>query len=170
MLILKTNDGGVVHFEDYEAMQSVYLKTLFYNNDDDFMNGENKIQTEHVVIEKANKKLLTIVKQLCGYILKYNIDDKFISNINDFEEEIPEDIKKCIDFTEHFTQAEFFVLLDIINFMYIEPVLQILKKKLNYIIKTETIEDIMEIFKLKESDFTKKEKDAISLYEDMLEH
>lgn len=168
MLILKTTDGNVVHFTDKEAELSVFLKTIYYNNDEIFMNGESKISEDNIIIRKGNKKLLTIVKQLCSFILKYNITTESLSNIYNFDEELPKEIKKCIDIRENFTINEFFTLIDIVNFMDIDTILQILKKKLYYIIKIETLEDITEIFKLNDYDFTKKEKDAMSLYNDML--
>lgn len=170
MLVLKTNDNEYVEFKDSEANLSVYLKTLFYDKGDIFIHNENKIESDVVVIEKANKKMLTIVKKMCYFVLKYNINNETLLNINNFSEEMPQEIQSYLNFGEHFTENEFFELIDIVNFMDIELVLQILKKKLNYIIKTKTIEDIMEIFKLKDSDFTKKENDAILLYKDMLEY
>ena len=70
MLILNTTDGKTVYFTDNEAKLSVFLKTIYYNDGDEFMGGESKISTNELIIKNGNEKLLSIVKQLCGYILK----------------------------------------------------------------------------------------------------
>ena len=168
MLILRTIDNETVEFTDKEANLSAFLNTMFYSGDETFTGGESKINIDTIVIQKANKKILSIVQKLCKYVLLYNLSKDMIET-NTYTD-IPTVIQKDIDISKKFTLRDLFLLIDIVNFMDIEIILQILKKKVEYMVSSERPEVVMELFQLSYDDFTEREKEAVETYNAMVDY
>ena len=168
MIILSTNDNKKVEFTDKEALLSVFLKTMFYTNDDEFINGESKINVDTILIEKANEKILTKIQKLCKILVDKKITMYKINNTN--YENLDINIQNILKIQEDFTVKEMFSLIDVVNFMNIETILEIIKKKIKYIISSNTYDEVIKIFKITKDEFTNKEKEAMQTFDKTFEY
>lgn len=194
MIEIISNDKIHIQFTDIEAVYSITLKELFYNEDED-KNGEKKI-SETIPLDYISGEYLQILKLLLGYLVEFNLNNLTMKTINNYTD-LTVPIKNILEINEEFTIEKMFKFIDICNFLNIPVLLYIFKMKMSEMIEGKTENEIKKIFnidmdlnslnegieefvknneiceimeknKLEKKDFTKKENEAIDIMKNFL--
>mgnify|MGYP001068382875 FL=1 len=100
-------------------------------------------------------------------IIENNITEEKIRQVENFED-INRSVTTYLKLTEKFTIEKLFSLLDCVNFLENIIIIELIKKKIDTILKDNTQEDILKIFKLENKDFTDVEKSQMDLLNELL--
>lgn len=140
MIEIISKDDTRIQFDDREAKYSNVLKS-FYDGEKNF--------SETVPIYYISDKQLQILKSLLENLVKFNLNQSSIKNINNYND-MYNPIKDILNIREDFTIDDLFKFIDICNFLDIQVLLHILKMKIYNFIDSNTNEDIVKMFNIDE--------------------
>jgi hypothetical protein len=152
-------DNKSIDFTEDEIKLSVLLKTLCF--DDDFEKKKN-IQLPKVDIDN-----LFYIKRLSIAIIENNITEDKINEAEDFED-INNSITGYLKLTSEFTIKNLFKLLDCVNFLENIIIIKLIKKKIDTILKDNTVTEIKKIFKLEDNDFNDVDKSKMTILSNLV--
>ena len=147
-------DNKSIDFTEDEIKLSVLLKTLCL--DDDF-EKKSSIQLPKIDIDN-----LFYIKRLSIAILENNITEDKILEAEYFED-INNSITGYLKLTPEFTIKNLFKLLDCVNFLENIIIIKLIKKKIDTILKDNTVTEIKKIFKLEDNDFNDVDKSKMTI-------
>ena len=159
MIKITSVDNQSIEFTEDEIRLSGLLKTMCF---DEEFEKEKELQIPKVDIDN-----LFYIKRLSMSIIENNITEEKIKQAENFED-INRSISKYLKLTEKFTIEKLFSLLDCVNFLENIIIIELIKKKIDIILKDNTQEDILKIFKLENKDFTDVEKSQMDLLNELL--
>tara|TARA_B100001142_G_scaffold110090_1_gene112099 strand:- start:525 stop:1115 length:591 start_codon:yes stop_codon:yes gene_type:complete len=191
MIEIISKDDTRIQFDDREAKYSNVLKSLY---DDDDENGEKKFN-ESIPLHYISDKQLQILKSLLQNLVYYNLNQETIKKIDNYDNiyvsikdilKIREDFTidnlfKFIDICNfldipvliHILKMKIYTFIDSNTREDIVKMFNIDKELIddddsdtieNYVKETD-INDIMKRYTLETGDFTKKENEAIEIFE-----
>ena len=191
MIEIISKDDTRIQFDDREAKYSNVLKSLY---DDDDENGEKKF-SESIPLHYISDKQLQILKSLLQNLVYYNLNQETIKKIDNYDNiyvsikdilKIREDFTidnlfKFIDICNfldipvliHILKMKIYTFIDSNTREDIVKMFNIDKELIddddsdtieNYVKETD-IYDIMKRYTLETGDFTKKENEAIEIFE-----
>ena len=140
MIEIISKDDTRIQFDDREAKYSNVLKS-FYDGEKNF--------SETIPIYYISDKQLQILKSLLENLVKFNLNQSSIKNINNYND-MYNPIKEILNIREDFTIDDLFKFIDICNFLDIPVLLHILKMKIYNFIDSNTNEDIVKMFNIDE--------------------
>lgn len=152
-------DNKSIDFTEDEIKLSVLLKTMCL--DDDFE------QRKTIQLAKVDIDNLFYIKRLSIAIIENNITEDKIKEAEDFED-INNSITGYLKLTQEFTVENLFKLLDCVNFLENIIILKLIKKKIDTILKDNTVTEIKDIFKLKDTDFNDIDKSKIEILSNLV--
>ena len=159
MIKITSVDNQSIEFTEDEIRLSGLLKTMFF---DEEFEKEKELQIPKVDIDN-----LFYIKRLSMAIIENNITEEKIKQAENFED-INRSVTSYLKLTEKFTIEKLFSLLDCVNFLENIIIIELIKKKIDTILKDNTQEDILKIFKLENKDFTDVEKSQMDLLNELL--
>ena len=159
MIKITSVDNQSIEFTEDEIRLSGLLKTMCF---DEEFEKEKELQIPKVDIDN-----LFYIKRLSMAIIENNITEEKIKQAENFED-INRSVTSYLKLTEKFTIEKLFSLLDCVNFLENIIIIELIKKKIDIILKDNTQEDILKIFKLENKDFTDVEKSQMDLLNELL--
>jgi len=159
MIKITSVDNQSIEFTEDEIRLSGLLKTMCF---DEEFEKEKELQIPKVDIDN-----LFYIKRLSMTIIENNITEEKIRQVENFED-INRSVTTYLKLTEKFTIEKLFSLLDCVNFLENIIIIELIKKKIDTILKDNTQEDILKIFKLENKDFTDVEKSQMDLLNELL--
>jgi hypothetical protein len=159
MIKITSVDNQSIEFTEDEIRLSGLLKTMCF---DEEFEKEKELQIPKVDIDN-----LFYIKRLSMSIIENNITEEKIRQVENFED-INRSVTTYLKLTEKFTIEKLFSLLDCVNFLENIIIIELIKKKIDTILKDNTQEDILKIFKLENKDFTDVEKSQMDLLNELL--
>ena len=159
MIKITSVDNQSIEFTEDEIRLSGLLKTMCF---DEEFEKEKELQIPKVDIDN-----LFYIKRLSMSIIENNITEEKIRQVENFED-INRSVTTYLKLTEKFTIEKLFSLLDCVNFLENIIIIELIKKKIDIILKDNTQEDILKIFKLENKDFTDVEKSQMDLLNELL--
>tara|TARA_B110000967_G_C18893317_1_gene568893 strand:- start:1474 stop:1911 length:438 start_codon:yes stop_codon:yes gene_type:complete len=143
MINIISVDNKSIEFTKDEIRLSGFLKTMCLGDE---FEKETELQ-----IPKVDFDNLFYIKRLSTAIIENDMN-----------------VSKYLKLTDEFTIEKLFSLLHCVNFLDNDIIIQLIKKKIDTILKDNTREDILKIFKLENKDFTEMENAQMDLLNEIL--
>jgi replicative superfamily II helicase len=155
MIRIITKEDQSILFNKEEIKFSTFLNNMFFNkqfyNNEDSDNScedscedsENK-NVKELKIDKLSIQSLVKIKAIIQYVLEKKIDDYKNNN----------KLKKIIQISKYFSLKDFFELLEVVNYLHIELIINVMVNYIKQEIEDDTIMEIKKTFNLTDDDFT----------------
>ena len=125
MIIINLKNGTSELCDDL-ARYSSLINNIYYNEDNDFSNGETK-QNESLDLKWVETKLFNYYKEFCNIL--FTVNNKIIS-------------ESAKEFLDALDISELFKLLNLCNFLENNSLINLIKEKIDDEISNNTYEDI----------------------------
>ena len=165
MIRIITKEDQSILFNKEEIKFSTFLNNMFfnkqfYNNEDsedsceDSDNSDNSDNScedsdnknvKELKIDKLSIQSLVKIKAIIQYVLENKIENDYKNNNK---------LKKMIQVSKYFSLKEFFELLDVVNYLHIELIINVMVNYIKQEIEDDTLMEIKKTFNLTDDDFT----------------
>ena len=169
MIRIITKEDQSILFNKEEIKFSTFLNNMFFNkqfynnedsedscedSDNSCEDSDNK-NVKELKIDKLSIQSLVKIKAIIQYVLEKKIENDYKNNNK---------IKKMIQISKYFSLKEFFELLDVVNYLHIELIINVMVNYINLEIEDNTLIEIKKTFNLTDDDFTGAELIRIELF------
>ena len=159
MIRIITKEDQSILFNKEEIKFSTFLNNMFFNkqfynnedsedscedSDNSCEDSDNK-NVKELKIDKLSIQSLVKIKAIIQYVLEKKIE-------NDYKNK--NKLKKMIQISKYFSLKEFFELLDVVNYLHIELIINVMVNYIKQEIEDDTLMEIKKTFNLTDDDFT----------------
>ena len=163
MIRIITKEDQSILFNKEEIKFSTFLNNMFfnkqfYNNEDSCEDSEDSCEdsdnycedsdnknVKELKIDKLSIQSLVKIKAIIQYVLEKKIENDYKNNNK---------LKKIIQISKYFSLKEFFELLDVVNYLHIELIINVMVNYIKQEIEDDTLIEIKKTFNLTDDDFT----------------